>query len=156
MRGGFLQQPNYTFILDFNDDADKSAHYTSDNLSDAQKSDMLLAWAIGSTSNSNTVTIVKDGMLLGNGVGQQDRVGCCQLAIKRATDAGHDIKNAVAYSDSFFPFVDGVQTLADAGISAVFATSGSVRDGEVKDFCKEKNIALYLVPDSEARGFFGH
>jgi len=164
VRGGFLAQPNYTFIPDVvspfmgsNKTADKSANYTViGRLSDQQKSDMLLAWAIGSTSNSNTVTIVKNNQLLGNGVGQQDRVGCCQLAIKRATDAGHNIKGGAVYSDSFFPFVDGVQTLADAGISAIFATSGSVRDKEVKDFCKERNIALYLIPDSEARGFFGH
>jgi phosphoribosylaminoimidazolecarboxamide formyltransferase/IMP cyclohydrolase len=177
VRGGFLSQPNYNFILDFNHPSPAlplkgregavipppaggrlggGAVEGIGKTSDQQKSDLLLAWAVGSTSNSNTVTIVKDGMLLGNGVGQQDRVGCCQLAIKRATDAGHQTKGAVAYSDSFFPFVDGVETLSQAGISAIFATSGSVRDGEVKDFCKEKNIALYLVPDSEARGFFGH
>jgi len=152
VRGGILIQPNYTFILDLkNPSLEKSA-----SASAQQEKDLLLAWAIGSTSNSNTVTIVKDGQLLGNGVGQQDRVGCCQLAIKRATDAGHQTKDAVAYSDSFFPFVDGPQTLADAGIAAIFATSGSVRDGEIKSFCKEKNISLYMVPDSEARGFFGH
>jgi phosphoribosylaminoimidazolecarboxamide formyltransferase/IMP cyclohydrolase len=156
VRGGFLVQPNYTFILDFKTATDKSARYSSDELPDVQKSDLLLAWAIGSTSNSNTVTIVKDNQLLGNGVGQQDRVGCCQLAIKRATDAGHKTQGSVAYSDSFFPFTDGVETLADAGIKAIFATSGSVRDEEVKSFCKQNNISLYLVPDSEGRGFFGH
>jgi phosphoribosylaminoimidazolecarboxamide formyltransferase/IMP cyclohydrolase len=152
VRGGFLAQPNYTFLLDLHN----KEIYRNKEISEIQEADIVLAWAIGSTSNSNTVTIVKDGMLLGNGVGQQDRVGCCQLAIKRATDAGHNISKAVAYSDSFFPFVDGVQTLADAGISAIFATSGSVRDADVKKFCQDKNISLYLVPDSEARGFFGH
>lgn len=162
VRGGFLAQPNYTFIPDLKtltpdpSPGGRGEPGTVGKLSDQQKSDILLAWAVGSTSNSNTVTIVKNNQLLGNGVGQQDRVGCCQLAIKRATDAGHQTKGAVAYSDSFFPFVDGVQVLSDAGISAIFATSGSVRDGEVKDFCKEKNIGLYLIPDSEARGFFGH
>jgi phosphoribosylaminoimidazolecarboxamide formyltransferase/IMP cyclohydrolase len=166
VRGGFLAQPNYTFVLDLARGlpSDRSGSEAEGNprpevigkLSDQQKSDLILAWAIGSTSNSNTVTLVKDGMLIGNGVGQQDRVGCCQLAIKRATDAGHQTKDAVAYSDSFFPFVDGVQTLADAGIKAIFATSGSVRDKEVKDFCREKNISLYMLPDSEVRGFFGH
>ncbi len=152
VRGGFLAQPNYTFVLDFKSKSlEKAGQATGE-----QEKDMLLAWAIGSTSNSNTVSLVKNGMLLGNGVGQQDRVGCCQLAIKRAIDAGHKIQGAVAYSDSFFPFVDGPQTLADAGISAIFATSGSVRDADVKKFCQEKNIGLYLIPDSEARGFFGH
>ncbi len=152
VRGGFLSQPNYSFIADL-----QKAEIVGDKkINKNQKTDLVLAWAIGSTSNSNTVTIVKDGMLLGNGVGQQDRVGCCQLAIKRATDAGHKIKDAVAYSDSFFPFVDGVQTLADADIKAIFATSGSVRDGEVKEFCVKNNISLIMLPDFEARGFFGH
>ena len=71
-------------------------------LSDAQKRDLILAWAICATSNSNTVTLTRDGGLLGNGVGQQDRVGCCELALKRAADAGHEPAGAVAASDSFF------------------------------------------------------
>ena len=125
-------------------------------LSDQQKSDLILAWAIGCTSNSNTVTIVKDNMLLGNGVGQQNRVGCCKLAIKRATSAGHNINGAAAYSDSFFPFVDGVEVLQKADIKTIFATSGSVRDQEIKKFCQQKNITLIMLPDKDARGFFGH
>jgi phosphoribosylaminoimidazolecarboxamide formyltransferase/IMP cyclohydrolase len=158
VRGGFLAQPNYGFILELppSPSFEKRGGEALGEISDQQKSDMLLAWAAGSTSNSNTVTLVKDGMLIGNGVGQQDRVSCCQLAVKRAVDAGHSTKNAVAYSDSFFPFVDGVETLSQAGICAIMATSGSVRDSEIKKFCQGKNIALYLIPDSEARGFFGH
>lgn len=140
VRGGFLKQPNYTFILEL----------------EKPNADMLLAWAIGSTSNSNTVTIVKNGKLLGNGVGQQDRVGCCELALKRAKDAGNDVKGAVAYSDSFFPFIDGPTTLINAGITGILATSGSVRDEEVKKLCAEKGVSLVLIPDKLARGFFGH
>jgi len=152
VRGGFLRQPNYTFILDLNNpQLEKSGISPQD-----EESDMLLAWAIGSTSNSNTVTLVKDGQLIGNGVGQQDRVGCCQLAIKRATDSGHEVSGAAAFSDSFFPFVDGPQVLISAGIKNIIATSGSVRDGEVKEVCKSKGVNLYLVPDTVARGFFGH
>jgi phosphoribosylaminoimidazolecarboxamide formyltransferase/IMP cyclohydrolase len=152
VRGGFLRQPNYNFILKF----DHPEININGPLLDSQKQDLLLAWAVGSTSNSNTVTIVKDDQLLGNGVGQQDRVGCCQLAIKRAADAQHDLANAAAYSDSFFPFVDGPQTLANAGIKTIFATSGSVRDEEVKKFCSDHQVTLIMLPDSQARGFFGH
>lgn len=158
VRGGFLKQPNYSFIPNLSDPNDTNSTRMTriGNLSDQQKSDIILAWAIGSTSNSNTVTVVKNNQLLGNGVGQQDRVGCCQLAIKRATDAGHDVKNATAYSDSFFPFVDGVQVLFNAGITTIFATSGSVRDEEVKKFCEDNKITLVMLPDKDARGFFGH
>jgi phosphoribosylaminoimidazolecarboxamide formyltransferase/IMP cyclohydrolase len=150
VRGGFLTQPNYAFILDL------AKADASGKLSNEQKSDIVLAWAIGSTSNSNTVSIIKGQMLIGNGVGQQDRVSCCQLAIKRAVDAGHKLEGAVAYSDSFFPFVDGVETLSRAGIKTIFATSGSVRDEEVKKFCADSGVALVMLPDKEARGFFGH
>lgn len=153
VRGGFLKQPNYTFILDFrlND-----LEIAGNHLSDHQKSDIILAWAVGSTSNSNTVTIVKDGMLLGNGVGQQDRVGGCELAIKRATDAYHNLKNATAYSDSFFPFPDGPLKLIEAGIQTIFGTRGSVNDEETKKICARNGVILITLPDSKARGFFGH
>jgi phosphoribosylaminoimidazolecarboxamide formyltransferase/IMP cyclohydrolase len=152
VRGGQLEQPNYTFVLDLADPAVQ----TIGALTDAQARDLLLAWAVGSTSNSNTVTLVRDGQLLGNGVGQQDRVGGCALAISRATDAGHAITGCVAYSDSFFPFPDGPQLLIDAGVSAVFCTSGSVRDALVRDTFTAAGVTLVQLPDAAARGFYGH
>ena len=83
VRGGLLEQPNYDFVLDY------SADYMQFNgtLNDQQKQDLVQAWAIGSTSNSNTITIVKDGQMIGNGVGQQDRVGAGQLALTRTTNS---------------------------------------------------------------------
>jgi len=152
VRGGFLAQPNYSYILNF-----KNEHI--EKIGKAQKQeeiDMLLAWAIGATSNSNTITIVRDGYLLGNGVGQQDRVGCCELAIKRARDAGHGLTGAAAYSDCFFPFVDGPQTLVENGIRSILTCSGSIRDCDVKKYCKEQKVPLYFVPNAIGRGFFGH
>lgn len=152
VRGGFLAQPNFTFVPELaSAEVDKSGA-----AAEGVAEDMILGWAIGSTSNSNTVTLVKEAMLIGNGVGQQDRVGGCKLAIMRATDAGHDTSGAVAYSDSFFPFVDGTEALAGAGIKAILATSGSVRDAEVTDFCVGKGITLFRYPDASGRGFFGH
>lgn len=152
VRGGFLKQPNYNFILNF---SSSSLEVIGSINSDKQK-DLLLAWAIGSTSNSNTVSLAKEGQLIGNGVGQQDRVSCCELAIKRAKDAGHSTEHSAGYSDSFFPFTDGAETLINAGIKTIFATSGSVRDEEVKNFCKERGATLVMLPDSLGRGFFGH
>ncbi len=152
VRGGFLRQPNYTYVLDLHD---ARIERTGALTPEAEK-DLLLAWAVGSTSNSNTVCLVKDGQLIGNGVGQQDRVGGCELAIKRAKDARHDTAGAVAYSDSFFPFVDGPQALATAGVKTIFATSGSVRDAEVKAACADAGVSLVMIPDSVARGFYGH
>ncbi len=152
VRGGFLTQPNYTFVPNLSSEEIKKY----DTATQDQEDDLLLAWAIGSTSNSNTITLVKDGHLIGNGVGQQDRVGAAQLAITRAERSGHEVKGAVAYSDSFFPFPDGPQTLIDAGVTAILTSSGSVKDPATIDVCEKNNVALYMVPDQAGRGFFGH
>lgn len=152
VRGGLLIQPNYVFVLNLQD----PNLWKSSKLSKITECDLLLAWAIGSTSNSNTITLVCNGMLIGNGVGQQDRVGGSMLAINRALQAGHTPQGAVAYSDSFFPFTDGPQALSEAGISAIFATSGSRNDNKVKEFCASAGVTLYLIPDATARGFYGH
>lgn len=149
VRGGRLVQDNYTFVLNFTDkELDKTGR--------ASEKDILLAWAVGSTSNSNTITLVKDQQLLGNGVGQQDRVSACELAIKRAMDASHDVRGAVAYSDSFFPFPDGPETLAKAGIKAILASSGSVKDYVVKEVMKKAGVVMYMIPDAKGRGFYAH
>lgn len=152
VRGGFLSQPNYTYVLDLHD-PDLTA---TGELGPSQEEDLVLAWAIGATSNSNTITLVRDGQLIGNGVGQQDRVGCCELAVKRAIDAGHATHGSVAYSDSFFPFPDAPGVLVTAGVKAIWSTTGSVRDAETQALCAEYGVALYQVPDARGRGFFGH
>ncbi len=138
MRGGFLVQSNYTFIPE------------------VKNKDLLLAWAVGSTSNSNTITLVKDGMMIANATGQQSRVLACKLALLIAETSGHDTKGAAAYSDSFFPFLDGPKVLADAGIKSLFVTSGSIRDEEVFGYLKQQGIEVVSLPDAEGRGFFGH
>jgi phosphoribosylaminoimidazolecarboxamide formyltransferase/IMP cyclohydrolase len=152
-RGGFLKQPNYTFVLNVKD---ASVKKYGPAVSPEVERDMVFAWAVGSTSNSNTITLAKGGMLLGDGVGQQDRVGAAELALRRAHRAGHDTQGAVAYSDSFFPFPDAPQVLIDAGVHVILSTSGSVRDEDTIKLCERKGISLYLVPDKEGRGFFGH
>lgn len=170
VRGGLLSQPNYTFV------ADLSAEYMQfhGDVTDQQKQDMILGWAIGSTSNSNTITLVKSGQVIGNGVGQQDRVGAGQLALTRTTTNFPAIKQdgdnvvvsitldkkklagAVAYSDSFFPFSDGPELLASAGITAILTSSGSVADETVIAALTKANVSIAMLPDSVGRGFFGH
>ena len=152
--GGFLAQPNYRFFPSF---------YPPKILvcgcdSKARQQDVVLASAVGRMSNSNTITIIKDRMLIGNGVGQQDRVGAAELAIKRARDAGHgkQLEGSAAYSDSFFPFPDGPKVLIDAGVKTIFTSSGSVNDNAVIDLCQKSGITLYMMPDNEARGFCWH
>ena len=162
IRDGFLTQPNYSFVPNLNEaviEGDTEI-LKKDNI----LADLILAWAIGCTSNSNTISIVRDGKLLGNGVGQQDRVGAAKLAISRADDAHGNLglagevslAGAVAYSDSFFPFPDGPKVLIDRGIKIIFTTSGSVNDKEVIEACKKQGATLVLFPDKIARGFAWH
>ena len=155
VRGGVLVQQNYDFVLDL--DADHVKRYASiPKCFGQEKIDTVLAWAICATSNSNTITLVKNGMLIGNGVGQQDRKECCELAIKRAQEAGHLTKGGVACSDSFFPFPDGPETLIAAGVKNIFSLSGSVNDKLTIALCEKENISLTLIPNTEGRMFFGH
>ncbi len=152
VRGGMLVQPNYTFVVDLK--ADYIERHG--DVTEQQEKDMVQAWAVGSTSNSNTICLVKDGRMLGNGVGQQDRVGAAKLAVTRATSRDHDLKGASAYSDSFFPFPDGPLVLADAGITAILTSSGSVKDPEVVKTLADKKVSTTMLPDKTGRGFFGH
>ncbi len=170
VRGGVLEQPNYTFVQDLS--ADHMQFHGS--LSDQQKQDIILAWAIGATSNSNTITIVKNGQLIGNGVGQQDRVGAGQLALGRTTiampsllKAGDKLaissqlslsklSGASAYSDSFFPFPDGPALLAQAGVTAILTSSGSLADETIIKTLTDAGVRLAMVPDKLGRGFYAH
>ena len=152
VRGGFLLQPNYAFILDLND----PNLVKIGQASGAEERDMLLAKAICDTSNSNTITLVRWEQLIGNGVGQQARVYGSQLALTRAGMCRHPVLDASAASDSFFPHIDGVEDLVESGIKAIVSTSGSIKDKEVIAYCREAGVVLYLIPDVQGRGFFGH
>ncbi len=151
VRGGFLAEPNYTHVLDLS-----QADIIGPPPTDQQQQDLLTAWAVCATSNSNTTTLVADNMLLGNGAGQQDRVGTCKLAIQKARENGHNLQGAVAVTDSFFPFADGPRLLIEAGVKVIFSTTGSNRDAETQELCSAAGITLVQLPDAEARGFYGH
>lgn len=170
VRGGVLEQPNYDFIADLN------ANYMQQHgdVSDQQKRDMILGWAVGCTSNSNTISLVKNGQLIGNGVGQQDRVGAGQLALTRTTNTMPELEEqgeklilkialdkaklagAVVYSDSFFPFPDGPELLAKAGVKAILTSSGSVGDEVVIKTLTDAGVSLMMLPDKTGRGFYMH
>ena len=155
IRGGFLVQPNYTYLIDLRDPELKKY---GPLLMPEEEDQLLFAKAICDTSNSNTITLVNEDMLVGNGVGQQDRVGGCALAISRARSAGHQrmLKNSFAASDSFFPFTDGPEILREAGVKAILANSGSIHDKKIIKFCEDNKLTLYLIPNEIARGFSNH
>jgi len=157
VRGGFLRQPNYTYVLDLNDERlTITMPKKAADLTDFDKEDILLGWAVGCTSNSNTTCLIRNDQLLGDGVGQQSRVASCQVAVFRARESGHEIGAAVAYTDSFCPQPDAPEVLAEAGVMILFASSGSVNDKAVQQKCQELGLVIVQLPDKVCRGFFGH
>ena len=104
--------------------------------------DLKLAWLACKHVKSNAITLAKDGMVVGVGGGQVDRVGAAGIAIKKA---GPRSKGAVAASDAFFPFPDGTKLLLDAGVTAIVHPGGSVRDGESVAVADEVGAAMVLT-----------
>ncbi len=97
----------------------------------ADRTDSELAWAVCSQTKSNAIVIAKDGYILGTGAGQMSRVDSVELALTKAKLHGHDVSGAVAASDAFFPFPDGLEFLINAGIKTVIAPTGAKRDAEI-------------------------
>ena len=109
--------------------------------SDALLADLDFAWRACRSVKSNAILLAKDGAAVGIGMGQVNRVDSCGLAVQRAgAERAH---GAVAASDAFFPFADGLQVLIDAGVSAVVSPGGSMRDAEVIDAANAAGITLY-------------
>lgn len=106
-----------------------------------------LAWLICKHTKSNAITVCNDGMLIGNGAGQMSRVMSCRIATWLARENGHEnrLSGAAAASDAFFPFRDGPDILADAGVRALIQPGGSKRDQEVIDACNERGVAMIFT-----------
>jgi phosphoribosylaminoimidazolecarboxamide formyltransferase/IMP cyclohydrolase len=115
---------------------------TKRNYSDSELEDLLFAWVICKHTKSNAIIYVKNKMAIGVGAGQMSRVDSAKIAASKAKQFGHDLKGAVAASDAFFPFADGLDEIASNGISAVIQPGGSVRDNEVIDAADKHNITM--------------
>lgn len=109
---------------------------------DAENAGLRLAWTVAAHTKSNAIVVAKEGAAVGIGAGDQSRVGAAERALVRAGDRAD---GAVAASDAFFPFRDGVDALAAAGVSAVIEPGGSVRDGEIVAACDEHRMALVFT-----------
>lgn len=107
--------------------------------------DMALANTLVKHFRSNAIVLVKDGRLLGAGMGQVSRIDALRHAIERAREAGRDLNGAVMASDAFFPFSDCVQTAYEAGVRGVVQPGGSVRDADSVNFCQEKDVPMVMT-----------
>jgi phosphoribosylaminoimidazolecarboxamide formyltransferase/IMP cyclohydrolase len=102
-----------------------------------------LAWKVARRVKSNAIVLANARQTIGIGAGQMSRVDACRLAVTKPV---LPIVNCGAASDAFFPFRDGLDVLAEAGVTAVVAPGGSVRDQEIVAAADQRQIAFYVAP----------
>ncbi len=107
--------------------------------------DMLFAWKVAKFVKSNAIVYAKNAQTIGIGAGQMSRVYSAKIAGIKAADEGLEVTGSVLASDAFFPFRDGIDSAAMAGITAVIQPGGSVRDKEVIAAANEHNIAMVFT-----------
>lgn len=113
--------------------------------SEQEVTDLLFAWKVAKFVKSNAIVYAKNGQTVGIGAGQMSRVYSARIAGIKAADAGFSIPGSVMASDAFFPFRDGIDAAAEAGITAVIHPGGSMRDEEVIAAADEHGIAMVLT-----------
>jgi phosphoribosylaminoimidazolecarboxamide formyltransferase/IMP cyclohydrolase len=113
--------------------------------SEAQVADLLFAWRVAKFVKSNAIVFCSGGQTLGVGAGQMSRVDSARIAAIKAGNAGLALKGSVVASDAFFPFRDGVDTVAQAGATAIIQPGGSVRDEEVIAAADERGVAMVFT-----------
>ncbi|WP_290651034.1 bifunctional phosphoribosylaminoimidazolecarboxamide formyltransferase/IMP cyclohydrolase [Aquisalimonas sp.] len=107
--------------------------------------DLRFVWEVVRFVKSNAIVYGRDGQTIGIGAGQMSRVWSARLARDKAVDAGLEVRGAVMASDAFFPFRDGIDQAAEAGIRAVIQPGGSVRDDEVIAAADEHGLAMVFT-----------
>ncbi len=130
----------------FQAEGDNPANWTlasGEALSEAELKELAFAWTACRAVKSNAILLAKDGASVGVGMGQVNRVDSAKLAVERA---GEDrARGSYAASDAFFPFPDGFEILADAGVKAVVQPGGSVRDELVVEAAKKAGVTMYFT-----------
>ena len=110
-----------------------------------QMADLHFAWKVAWFTKSNAIVYARDGQTIGVGAGQMSRVISAKIAGLKAAEEGLSVPGAVMASDAFFPFRDGIDAAAEAGISAVIQPGGSMRDDEVIGAADEHGLAMVFT-----------
>jgi len=110
-----------------------------------EHADLSFAWRIVKYVKSNAIVLARDGRTVGIGMGQPSRVDSVRHALEKAAAAGLAVEGAVMASDAFFPFADGVELAAEAGVAAVMQPGGSRRDAEVIEAAERHQVAMVLT-----------
>jgi len=147
VRGGFLVQDRFRF--DSTEDGWRIT--TGRSPTDEEWSDLRFAWAAVGSVKSNAILLARGETAIGIGAGQMSRVDSSFLAVHKARQQGHDPKGAVLASDGFFPFADGVEEAAAAGITAIIQPGGSLRDDDVIAAADRHGMAMVLTGKRQFR-----
>ena len=139
--GGVLLQQRDALDAD-GDDPNNWTLATGQPADEQTLSDLAFAWRACRAVKSNAIVVAKDGATVGVGMGQVNRVDAARLAVQRAADR---VVGAVAASDAFFPFPDGLEVLTEAGVKAIVHPGGSMRDDVVTEAAAKAGITLYLT-----------
>ncbi len=124
------------------DDVGAWTHAAGPRPAEETLADLCFAWVVAAHTKSNAIVVARHRAAVGVGAGDQSRVGAAERAVARA---GERARGGVAASDAFFPFRDGLDTLADAGVVAVVEPGGSKRDGEVMAAADERGVTLMFT-----------
>ncbi len=140
VRGGFLAQERIGRNV-----GEQWRVVTKRQPSETELTDLRFAWRAVGSVKSNAIVLVRDGATIGIGAGQMSRVDAAFLSVHKARLSGHETKASAMGSDAFFPFRDGVEQAAEAGVSAIVQPGGSVRDEEVIQAADEFGIAMVFT-----------
>lgn len=139
--GGLLIQDRDTGVIDDSDLKIVSAIQPGKE----QIEDALFTWKVAKYVKSNAIVYGKDGRTIGIGAGQMSRVNSARIAVIKAEHAGLEVAGSVMASDAFFPFRDGIDNAAAAGVSCVIQPGGSIRDDEVIAAADEHQMAMIFT-----------
>jgi len=132
-------------VQDVDEGGDPEAEWetvTEREPTEAERSDLRFAWSVCKHVKSNAIVFANQGMVVGVGAGQMSRVDSVMIAVEKSRERA---TGAAVASDAFFPFRDGLDLAAKAGISAVIQPGGSRNDAEVIAACNEHNIAMLFT-----------
>ncbi|MDB4880213.1 MAG: Bifunctional purine biosynthesis protein purH [Gemmatimonadetes bacterium] len=138
VRGGLLVQQRPPAVID----GSGWTVVTGRQPTPEEARDLLFAWRAVASVKSNAIVLAREGATIGIGAGQMSRVDAAFLAVHKAVAAGHATAGSALGSDAFFPFRDGVDQAAEAGVTAIVQPGGSVRDAEVIAAANEHGIAM--------------
>jgi phosphoribosylaminoimidazolecarboxamide formyltransferase/IMP cyclohydrolase len=147
VRGGFLVQDQFQF-----DPSELEwTVATKRQPTETEWNDLRFAWAAVAPVKSNAILLARNEAAIGIGAGQMSRVDSVFLAVHKARQQGHEPGGSVLASDAFFPFADGVELAAGAGVTAIIQPGGSVRDAEVVEAADHHGMAMVMTGKREFR-----